>query len=54
MGLEGGDVVYQTTHAPAEQLGLRPVVVPGGHETVTSHPDEFAAILRKLLHDSST
>jgi hypothetical protein len=47
-------VAYQTTHALAGQLGLRPVVVPGDHETVTRHPEGFAAILHRLLHDSST
>jgi pimeloyl-ACP methyl ester carboxylesterase len=32
----------------AERLGVKPVLVPGGHESLLTHPDELAAALLAL------
>jgi len=42
-------MVYQTAHALAEQLGGQPAQFPGDHGGFGSHPDGFAARLREVL-----
>jgi pimeloyl-ACP methyl ester carboxylesterase len=42
-------MVYQTAHELARQLGGQPVQFPGGHGGFGSHPDGFAARLREVL-----
>jgi pimeloyl-ACP methyl ester carboxylesterase len=41
----------RTTLALADQLGTTPVTVPGDHEAVTSHPEAYAAMVRRVLGD---
>jgi pimeloyl-ACP methyl ester carboxylesterase len=45
-------VAWQAAHALAEQLGVRPVTVPGDHDAVTRRPGEFAQALRTVLSGS--
>jgi pimeloyl-ACP methyl ester carboxylesterase len=45
-------VAWQASHALAEQLGVRPVTVPGDHDAVTRRPGEFAEALRTVLSGS--
>ncbi len=45
-------VAWQASHALAEQLGVRPVTVPGDHDAVTRRPGEFAEALRAVLSGS--
>jgi pimeloyl-ACP methyl ester carboxylesterase len=45
-------VAWQASHALAEQLGVRPVTVPGDHDAVTRRPGEFAEALRTALSGS--
>jgi pimeloyl-ACP methyl ester carboxylesterase len=42
-------MVYQTAHALAEQLGGQPTQFPGDHGGFSSQPDGFAARLREVL-----
>jgi hypothetical protein len=44
-----GQMTYQTSYALAGELGEPPVEFPGGHGGFDSHPDGFAATLRKVL-----
>jgi hypothetical protein len=45
-------VAWQASHALAEQLGVRPMTVPGDHDAVTRRPGEFAQALRTVLSGS--
>jgi pimeloyl-ACP methyl ester carboxylesterase len=45
-------VAWQASQALAEQLGVRPVTVPGDHDAVTRRPGEFAEALRTALSGS--
>jgi pimeloyl-ACP methyl ester carboxylesterase len=45
-------VAWQASQALAEQLGVRPVTVPGDHDAVTRRPGEFAEAMRTALSGS--
>jgi pimeloyl-ACP methyl ester carboxylesterase len=57
-GPEDGEIAGRAGHAVARELGVEPVVFPGGHNGFlggeygqTGKPDEFAARLREVLAD---
>ena len=39
----------RTTLALADQLGTTPATVPGDHEAVTSHPEAYTAMVKRVL-----
>lgn len=47
-----GQETYDTALALAERLGVQPVVFPGDHIGMTTHPEAFAATLREALRTS--
>jgi hypothetical protein len=44
-----GQVTYETAVALAERLGREPVVFPGDHIGMATHPEEFAETLHDVL-----
>ncbi|MGK5628217.1 alpha/beta fold hydrolase [Streptomyces sp. URMC 123] len=49
-----GELPYRAAAALAERLGTEVRHFPGGHTGLTTHPAEFAELLRKALRASTT
>ncbi|MFJ2774945.1 alpha/beta hydrolase [Streptomyces sp. NPDC087300] len=45
-----GELAYRPAAFLSERLGTELVHFPGGHIGLTTHPDDFGALLRKTLH----